>query len=210
MRRRQIDGDESLAVGLSSSVRIGTLPVSDRDGAAQRRARAPRDCSSLDRDRLAVLVEPGDVGDAGRRLVLAVHEIARAQHRMARGEWRSAARRSRASARPCGAAASFQSIQLSLVVLAIGVVVAALGAAELVAGQQHRRAVGEEHGGEHRALQAARGSSGSPDRRSALRRPSWRNNSRRGRPGCPRRWPRCAARRSSRRRRSVKPSWQAT
>ncbi len=39
------------------------------------------------------------------------------------------------------------------VVLAIGIVVATLGVADLVAGQQHRRALRQQQGGEQRALQ---------------------------------------------------------
>ena len=41
-----------------------------------------------------------------------------------------------------------------LVVLAIGIVVAALRASELVAGEQHRRAVGKQDGCEHCPLNA--------------------------------------------------------
>ena len=41
--------------------------------------------------------------------------------------------------------------QLSSVVLAVGVVVAPLAAAELVAHEQHRHALGEEQGGEQAA-----------------------------------------------------------
>ena len=66
-----------------------------------------------------------------------------------------------------------------LVVLAIGVVVAALGAAELVAGQQHRRALRQEHAWRACArCTRRRGVAGSPDRRSAPRRPSWPSSSR--------------------------------
>ena len=70
----------------------------------------------------------------------------------ARGAARSGARRKRAGPR-------LRRLGLlpvepgDLVVLAIGVVVAVLRAAELVAGQQHRRAVRERTGGQQRALQ---------------------------------------------------------
>ena len=95
------------------------------------------------------LVEPGDVGDAGRRLFLAVHEIA------------ASAVPDKHGAVPTNRADEFGQLlafarlrQLPIkprhfIVLAIGIVVAMLGAAEFIAGEQHRRAVGEQHGGQH-------------------------------------------------------------
>ena len=120
--------------------------------------------------------------------------------RSAGWRWRSAITRAAksVSSRPVLALGQRPVDPRGLVVLAVGVVVAVLGAAELVAGQQHRRALRQEHRGQHGALQTdARG----VDRRivgSGPRRPSWPSSCRRGRRCCPRRWPRCGARRSSR------------
>ena len=83
----------SSSLGLRNSVRIGTVPSSF---VAARRS-ANRRFSGLfqdfGRDDLAMRVEPGDVENAGRRLVLAVQEVAAAQHRIARGAARSTAPR---------------------------------------------------------------------------------------------------------------------
>ena len=77
------------------------------------------------------------------------------------------------------------------VVLAVGVVVAALGAAELVAAEQQRHALGQQQRRQQvarlpRAQRQDAGSSVGPRRRSSS------CGCRRCRRGCPRRWPRCA------------------
>ena len=97
-----------------------------------------------------------------------------------------------------------------LVVLAVRVVVAALRAADLVAGQQHRRALRQEERREQVALLAP---SQRVHGRVVRRRPRPRSSTnarRRGRRGCPRRSPRCACGRMLTRSRSVKPSWAVT
>ena len=95
-------------------------------------------------------------------------------------------------------------------VLAIGVVVAVLGAAELVAGEQHRRALREQQRRQHVALLPL---AQRDDRRVVGRALGAAI------PGavvgtavacCPRRWPRCACRCSSTQSFSVKPSWAVT
>ena len=81
-----------------------------------------------------------------------------------------------------------------VVVLAIGVVVAALAVAELVAGQQHRRALRQQQRGQQHALQPAGARPARPGRRCRLRRRSCGSGCGRGRRGCARRWPGCGAR----------------
>ena len=79
-----------------------------------------------------------------------------------------------------------------LVVLAVGVVVAALGAAALVAGGDHRDAVGQaQRRHQVRGLPAAQRDD-LRRRRSRPRRRGSRTGCCRCRRGCPRRWPRCA------------------
>ena len=96
-----------------------------------------------------------------------------------------------------------------LVVLAVRVVVAALGVPELVAGEEHRHALGEEERGEDVPLLAVaqRDTSGSSVAPST---PQFHEGCRRCRRGCPRRSPRCACGRSETRSRSVNPSWAVT
>ena len=81
-----------------------------------------------------------------------------------------------------------------LVVLAVGVVVAALGAAELVAAEQHRDALGQQQRGQEVASLAVAQRQDRPGRRSVPRRRGSTSGCATRRRGCPRRWPRCACR----------------
>ena len=136
--------------------------------------------------------EPPDVGQP-RALELGAAQEAR------RGGSTGCARRSRISRRvnsriapACGVLAPVEPGDL--VVLAPGVVVAALRAADLVAAEQHRRALGEEQRGQEVALLARAQREDLRGRRSRPRRRSSRSGCRRCRRGCPRGWPRCACR----------------
>ncbi len=119
-------------------------------GAAQRQRAGLAVVPGVGCQRLAAFVEPGDVRHAGQDLRVAVHEVRPAQGRaglaqrdQARGVGEQRLSRSPRAHRPVQ--------PRDRVVLAVRVVVALLRAAELVAAQQHRRAVGEEDGGQQRA-----------------------------------------------------------
>ena len=96
-------------------------------GAAQDDHALVRIVPCVDRDRLALLVEPGDVGDARRRLLLAVHEMRGSAAPDARGAAPSSrADEMRCERLPFGRGRLLPVEPGQLVVLAIGVVVAAL------------------------------------------------------------------------------------
>ena len=152
-RRRQLEV-VVLGLGIEEAGENGDIAIR-RLGAAKHQRASMRIVPGLGRDDLALLVEPGDVDEARRGFVLAVQELVAAQDgilvpqaREPADEGRSAAcRRSRLGERPVEPG--------DLVVLAIGVVVALLGAAELVAGEQHRRALRQEQAREHGACSTA-------------------------------------------------------
>ena len=87
-------------------------------------------------------------------------------------------------------------VPANAVVLAVGVVVPALRAAHLVAAADHRHALREQQRGQEVALLALAQRHEPPGRRSAPRRRSSTSCCRCRRRRSPRRWPRCASRRS--------------
>lgn len=119
-------------------------------GAAQRQRAGFGVVPGVGRERVAALVEPGDVRHAGQHLRLAVHEVRPAQGGAGLAQ-RDQARGISEQRPPFGLRAHRPVQPRDRVVLAIGVVVALLRAAEFVAAQQHRRAVGEQDGGQQRA-----------------------------------------------------------
>ncbi len=119
----------------------------------QRKAAILRIVPGVVGDHLARCVEPGDIGYAVNRILRA--RAGSSGDRSTACRWRSVTMRA-GEGREALALRAVQQAPVDprrLVVLAVGIVVAVLRAAELVAAQQHGRALRQEQRREHRPLQ---------------------------------------------------------
>ena len=194
--RRQAKELRSSPVALKNAVRIEIAPSPLRPARRSTRRSSFGIVPGIVGDQLAGGVEPGDVADALDQLVLAMQEARRAQHRVPVAQVDDRGRRSRARSwppRPRPASSRTTRSRCP-------------GSRRCCCpsgcGRTRRRPAAwacPAPGTRWRAARAAGAGAcrGWRDRRSAPRRPSWPSSCRRGRRCCPRRWPRCGARRSS-------------
>ncbi|MNM73230.1 hypothetical protein D3C81_849500 [compost metagenome] len=130
------------------------LRLRRRGSAAQRQRADFRVGPFLWGGRLAVGIEPGNVGDAARRFLVPVGEAV-AGERVQPPAQREQAPYHVLQRLRTGRLGLLPVQPRDLVVLAVGVVVAVLGAAPLVAGGQHRRALRQQQRGHQRLRHAA-------------------------------------------------------
>ncbi len=140
-RRSSAVGIQQQREDRHSSVSIGRRTAQDQRPLLGIVPSGGRDCRPM-------VIKPCDVADLRQRFGGAMQKTGAAQHRMRLAEC-DKSRDIRGERRIVRPGRGVPVEPGDAIVLAIGVVVAALGHAELVAGQQHRRAGSEEHRGQH-------------------------------------------------------------